>query len=306
MKTVLITTSSFAKNDKTPVETLEKNGFKVFLNPHGRKLTEEEVASLIQEHKPDALLAGVEPLTAIVIEAASPQLKVISRCGIGMDSVDLKAAEEHGIIVTNTPDAPTIPVAELTLGLILGLLRQTHVSDAGIRQGQWTRPMGTLLHDKTVGIIGCGRIGMRVATMLKAFECEVLGCDTALDHTDNCRLVSMDELLSSSDIVSLHLSYSDQTHHIINQNRLGQMKKGAFLINAARGGLVDEEALYRALDSGHLAGAALDCFESEPYEGPLKELNTVLLTAHIGSYAVEGRIIQEIQAVENLLASLKV
>lgn len=305
MKTVLVTTSSFAKVDNAPLETLKKNGFEVFLNPFGRKLTEEEVDSLVQEYKPDALLAGVEPLTSTVMEKAAPRLKVISRCGIGLDSVDIKAAEKYGIIVTNTPDAPTIPVTELTIGMILGLLRQIHVTDKGIREGRWVRPMGGLLYKKTVGIIGCGRIGTRLARMLKAFECDVLGCDIILEHCDDCRLVNMDELLSVSDIVSLHLSYSVQTHHIINKQRLAQMKKGAYLVNAARGGLVDEVELYKVLKSDHLAGAAIDCFELEPYNGPLKELNNVLLTGHIGSYAREGRLMMEMQAVGNLLAALK-
>lgn len=305
MKTILITTSSFAKHDKAPAEKLEKNGFEIILNPHGRKLSEAEALQLLEQYKPDALLAGIEPLTAAIIEKAASHLKIISRCGIGLDSVDLKAAEKNNIIVTNTPDAPTIPVSELTIGMILGLLRQIHISDAGIRQGEWTRPMGNLLYNKTVGIIGCGRIGSRVARMLKAFECEVLGFDVMVKESDVFRMVDLDELLSFSDIVSLHLSYSEQTHHMINQERLNRMKVGAFLVNAARGGLIDEEALSQALNSGHLAGAALDCFESEPYQGPLKELDNVLLTGHIGSYAVEARAMQEMQAVDNVLNSLK-
>ena len=306
MKTILITTSSFAKMDETPLEKLKDKCFEVVLNPFGRKLTEEEITGLIQKYKPDALLAGVEPLTSEVLEKAFPRLKVISRCGIGIDSVDIHTAKRLGITVTNTPDAPTIPVAELTMGMILALLRQIHVTDAGIRDNRWERPMGNLLYGKTVGIIGCGRIGTRLAKMLQGFDCTVIGADPAKPQCADFQLVDLEQLLADSDIISLHLPYSAKTHHFINKNRLTLMKKGAYLINAARGGMVDEDALYRALRSDHLAGAALDCFEQEPYQGPLKELKNVLLTAHIGSYAREGRIMMEAQAVENLLAELSV
>lgn len=304
MHKVLITTSSFGKIDTSPLDNLKANNFEVALNPFGRKLSEEEILALILEHQPYALLAGVEPLTAKVLEAASPKLKTISRCGIGMDSVDINAAKDLGITVTNTPDAPTIPVAELTMGMILVLLRQIHVTDAGIRKDCWERPMGGLLYGKTVGIVGCGRIGTRLARTLKSFECIVLGTDPAKPKSSDFQLVNLDQLLADSDIISLHLPYSAGTYHFMDANRISIMKKGAYLVNAARGGLVDEEALFQALSTGHLAGAALDCFEQEPYQGPLKELKNVLLTAHIGSYAREGRIMMEAQAVENLLAVL--
>jgi len=305
MHKVLITTSSFGKIDTSPLDKLKANNFEAVLNPFGRKLSEEEILALILEHQPYALLAGVEPLTAKVLEAASPKLKTISRCGIGMDSVDINAAKDLGITVTNTPDAPTIPVAELTMGMILGLLRQIHVTDAGIRKDRWERPMGVLLYGKTVGIVGCGRIGTRLARNLQGFDCTVLGADPVRPECADFQLVDLEQLLTASDIISLHLPYCDQTHHFMNAGRLAMMKKGAYLVNAARGGLVDEDALFQALSSGHLAGAALDCFEQEPYQDPLKELKNVLLTAHIGSYAREGRVMMENQAADNLLRELK-
>lgn len=303
-KTILTTTSSFGTLDPAPLEEMQRLGLNVILNPYGRKLTEEEAQTFLEEHRPVGLVAGVEPLTERVMQS-TPSLKVISRCGIGMDSVDLEAAKRLGITVTNTPDAPTIPVAELTMGMILGLLRQIHVTDAGIRANRWDRPMGNLLFGKTVGIIGCGRIGTRLAQMLQGFDCTILGADPACPECTDFRLADLDQVLASSDIISLHLPYCAQTHHFINADRLALMKKGAYLINAARGGLVDEEALFQTLSTGHLAGAALDCFEQEPYQGPLKELKNVLLTAHIGSYAREGRIMMEAQAVENLIQELK-
>jgi D-3-phosphoglycerate dehydrogenase len=303
-KTILITTSSFSVLDLAPLKKMQRLGLNVILNPYGRKLTEEEAQAFLEEHQPVGLVAGVELLTERVMQSIL-SLKVISRCGIGMDAVDLEAAKRLGITVTNTPDAPTIPVAELTMGMILGLLRQIHVTDASIRKDCWERPMGGLLYGKTVGIIGCGRIGTRLARNLQGFDCTVLGADPACPECADYRLVDLEQVLSASDIISLHLPYCAQTNHFMNADRLALMKKGAYLVNAARGGLVDEDALFQALSTGHLAGAALDCFEQEPYQGPLKELKNVLLTAHIGSYAREGRIMMEAQAVENLIQELK-
>ncbi|WP_045213315.1 phosphoglycerate dehydrogenase [Desulfonatronovibrio magnus] len=304
MSNILITTSSFAKNDPGPLKIIEQTGLNVVLNPLERKLTEQEVLDLILEHKPIAILAGVEPLTASVLQQATG-LKAIARAGIGMDSVDLDTAKQLYISVTNTPDAPTIPVAELTVGMILTLLRQVHTSDASIRQSQWTRPMGQLLYGKTVGLIGCGRIGSKLALYLKNFGCTVVGTDPACKTHEDIQMAELEEVLSVSDIVSLHLPYSTDTHHFINQERLKKFKPGSFLINTARGGLVDEDALHDALVNKQLAGTALDCFENEPYTGPLKKFDNVLLTAHIGSYAKEARIMMETQAANNLISQLK-
>ena len=304
MKKILVTTSTFGKMDPAPLAKLQNSGCRVVLNPHGRKLSEEEVSALLTKHQPAALIAGVEPLTESALRAGLPALKIISRCGSGLESVDLKAAEKLSITVTSTPDAPTVPVAELTMGLILGILRRIHIADAAIREGRWERPLGSLLYHKTVGIIGCGRIGTRLARMLSGFDCRVIGYDPLLPRSAFFELKELDELLKMSDLVTLHLPYSAENNHFIDQKRLQIMKKGSYLINASRGGLVDEEALYRALKAGPLAGAALDTFEQEPYRGPLKELENVLLTGHIGSYAREARVMMEMQAVDNLLQHL--
>ena len=304
MTEILITTSSFGKRDSSLLQTLSGNGLAYNLNPYSRKLTESEVSALIEQHQPVGMIAGVEPLTRKVLEKAQ-RLKAISRAGVGMDSVDLQAARDLGIAVTNTPDAPTIPVAELTLGMVLSLLRRIHISDASIRHGEWVRPMGNLLHGKTVGLIGCGRIGSYLGGLLSSFGCIILGYDPFINKSDKFSLVGLGKILSDTDIISLHIPYNQENHHFINAERIQNMKKGSLLINAARGGLIDEDALYNALSSGHLGGAAMDCFEEEPYAGKLKDLDSVLLTAHIGSYAQEGRILMERQAVENLLRELK-
>lgn len=304
MKNVLITTSSFGNDAPEALALLEGAGLTVVFNPYRRKLTEEEAAALLEQYRPVGMIAGVEPLTRAVLTRGEG-LKVISRCGIGMDSVDLAAAADLGIRVTNTPDAPTIPVAELTLGMILALLRQIHRSDASIRGGQWERPMGSLLYGKTVGIVGCGRIGTYLGRLLAPFGCTLLGHDPFLADSAVFRLLPLDELLAQADVVSLHLPCTPESRHLLDARRIGLMKEAAFLVNAARGGLVDEGALCAALAAGRLGGAALDCFEEEPYTGPLRELPNVLLTGHIGSYAREGRAIMEEQAAANLVAALR-
>lgn len=304
MKTILITTSTFGSYDTRAIYQLRDAGFKIVRNPFKRKLTENEVRELVVKNNPVGIIAGVEPLTKNVMEAAH-DIKVISRCGIGMDAVDLKAAEEKGIVVRNTPDAPTIPVAELTLGMILGLLRRITIADRGVKNGKWQRPMGNLLHKKTVGIIGCGRIGTYLGTLLTAFECNLLGYDIKAVYNTNFNMVSKKQLLNESDIVSLHLPYTADSHYFIDIDEICEMKNSAIIVNAARGGLVNEKVLYDSLVKGDISGAALDCFESEPYNGRLIELDNVLLTSHIGSYAIEGRNNMEQQAVENLLDALQ-
>jgi len=294
---ILCTTSSFNKN-------LIPENFEVTYNPYQRKLSEQELIELILKTNPSGLIAGVEPLTRNVLENAS-DLKVISRCGAGVDTVDLDAATELGIVVTNTPDSPTVAVAELTVGLVLSMLRQIHLSDTGIRNGEWIKPMGYLLKNKTIGIIGCGRIGSYVGSLLKSFGCIVLGYDSLLNDHKICKLTTLEDLLAQSDIVLLHLPYSNETHHFIGDSELKKMKKNSFLVNTSRGGLVDEHALFLSLTEGRLKGAAIDCFGSEPYLGELASVKNVVMSAHIGSYAMESRELQERQSIDNLINELR-
>jgi D-3-phosphoglycerate dehydrogenase len=303
-KTLLITTSSFGKFDQSFLELLKKKFNKVILNPYGRKLSRLEVLELIKEYQPIAIIAGVEPLEKEVLIKAK-NLKAISRAGVGLDNVDLQAARNLDISVDNTPDAPTIPVAELTVGMMLSLLRMIHRSDQGIRSRTWVRPMGVLLNGKTVGLVGCGRIGQQVASLLNTFGCKILGFDLIPCEHDHISVVEFEKLLRSSDLISLHLPYTSATHHLINTETITQMKDGVFLFNPSRGGLVNEKDLYAALKNKKIAGVALDSFEKEPYSGPLKEFDNVLLTAHIGSYAKEGRILMEKQSVNNLIKMLE-
>ena len=280
---------------------LKNAGVEVKLNPFATRLTEGQVIDLLGTDTV-GLIAGLEPLTKNVLQSAK-SLKVIARVGTGLDSVDLAAAKQLGITVLNTPDAPTKAVAELTLAHILGLLRNVSQADRQIRVGVWKGLMGSLLETKTVGIVGFGRIGKRVATLISAFGASVIISDAQVNQSDYPN-VELDELCIKSDILSLHLPYSEATHHIINEKQISQMKKGSYIVNISRGGLVDETALLTALKSGHLAGAALDCFEQEPYEGELSKLETVQITAHMGSYARETRDLMEREASRLLVNAL--
>ena len=298
---IFISTTSFAEYDASPLKLLKDASLDVQLNPYGRKLTPDECRHLYKDI--DGLIAGTEALTAEILKSAS-NLRVISRCGVGIDNIDLKAAKRRGIPVFNTPDSPTIAVAELTVGLILALLRHVPHMDRDIRAGNWQKHMGNLLQGKKVGIIGFGRIGQKVAELTLGLGAQVVYCDPAVDKAGYTRM-SLDELLSQSDIVSLHMSGGEKDKPLLGDKELRSMKPGSWLINCARGGVVDETALYQVLQEGWLSGAAVDVFAEEPYDGPLAKLDNVILTPHIGSYAIESRTEMEIQAVKNLIEGLK-
>ncbi|CAE6493296.1 D-3-phosphoglycerate dehydrogenase [Nitrosomonas nitrosa] len=303
MNKIVISTSSFDIANNPPIQRLIEAGFEVVTNPYKRKLSEDEIISLLGQDT-IGLLAGIEPLTERVL-TSTHQLKVISRCGTGLDSVDLAAAKRHNVAVFNTPEAPAQAVAELTLGLMLATLRQIGLIDRKLRDGEWPRTQGHLLAAQTVGIVGLGHIGRRVARLCQAFEATVVAHDPYLSQTQQgVSLMPLEQLLAESDIVTLHIPYSADTHHLLNKAAFSRMKSGAIVINAARGGLVDEAALYDALLAGHLKGAALDVFEQEPYQGPLLKCDNITLTSHIGSLAKESRHRMEIEAAENLLHGL--
>lgn len=297
---IAITTSSFAKFSQEPLDLLRHRGVEFVFNETGRALTEDEAIALLEGCA--GVAAGTEPLTRRVMDAL-PQLKVISRCGTGMDSVDLDAAREKGIAVCNTPDGPTQAVAEITLGMMLDLLRHVTRMDREIRAGIWKKRMGSLLQGKQVGIVGFGRIGRAVAGLCKAFGAEVAFADPIAEDREIPRK-SLPELLAWADIITLHCPKPKDGSVLLDAKALQSMKQGARLVNAARGGLVDEEALVALLQSGHLAGAAIDTFLKEPYTGPLAQVDSALLTPHVGSYAVEARIGQEVDTIKNLLEAL--
>lgn len=303
---VLISTSSFGTYDPEPLEALKRYGIEVIINPTGRTLKPDELIDLANGCY--GVIAGTETYDRAVLSRFR-DLKIISRCGAGLDGIDMKAAEERGIRIVSTPFGPTQAVAELTMGLILNLIRQVELCDAELKQGRWTKEMGFLIGELKFGILGLGKIGKRVATLLRAFDATVIACDITPQHAwamaNNVTLKDRARVIEESDVLCVHLPFEKSLHHLIGKQEIAMMKSGSFLINTSRGGLIDEEALYHALTSKHLRGAAIDTFENEPYQGPLRELENVILTPHIGSYARAGRITMERGSVENLLLALR-
>lgn len=306
MKKVLTSPSSMGQCGSEPFDLLRKNGYEVINNPYGRKLTEDEVIELAKDCV--GIVAGVEPLTARVMDAL-PNLKCISRVGVGMDSVDVEYAKQKGIIVVNTPDGPTRGVAELTLAMTLSLLRRIPQADAAMHQHQWKKQIGNLFLGKTIGIIGLGRIGKTVAELFRGLGNPVVGYDPYANRDwakeKGVEIKSFEEVLKEADILTLHIPGNKDKSPVITAEELSWMKDGSFLINIARGGVVDEVALYNALKTGKLAGAAIDVYTKEPYDGPLCDLENIIMTPHLGSYAKEGKLQMEIDAVNNLINALK-
>jgi len=303
MKKILISPSSFAECSSAPIEMLEKAGFEVVINPNRRRLTSEEVLVLARDCI--GIIAGVEELNRDALLQLK-NLKVISRVGSGTENIDLKAAHELGIVVKSTPNAPVQAVAEFTVGLMLNLVRSISAMDKSLHMGKWEKRMGSLLSAKTIGVIGIGKIGKRVAELLSNLSAKVIAYDIKPDilwaGRHKVELMQFDDLLKNSDIITIHVSY-DKT--LIGNREFGIIKRGSYLINVSRGGVVDEETLFNAIKDGALSGAALDVFCQEPYAGPLTQLDKVIITPHIGSYAKECRIAMELEAVNNLLDGLK-
>ena len=306
MPKALITTVPFADKNPLPIQLLEAAGIDYLINPIGRKLKEDELAEMVGDF--DVLIAGTEPITDKVMSRASG-LKLISRVGIGLDSVDLLAAERRGIRVSYTPDAPAPAVAELTVGMMLSLLRHVNVANAQMHRGEWHRYFGRRLSEVTVGIIGVGRIGSGVLRHLEGF-----GSPRILANDLQPRVAAMpasavewadkDRIYREADLISLHLPLTGATKNMIRYAELRTMKKDAIIINTSRGGIINETDLARVLGEGHLSGAAIDVFEQEPYAGELAGIERCLLTSHMGSMSVDCRSRMEIEATEEAVRFL--
>ena len=302
MSTLAITTSGFDMENPL-LRAFESEGWSVVRNPHGRRMTEDEVAQLLREHHVTAVVAGTEPLTRLVFES-NPQLAVVSRCGSGFDSVDTGAAEDHGIRLYRTPEAPAEAVAELTISLMIAVLRRIAEADRLMRQGQWKALMGRSLGRNRVGIVGLGHVGTRVAQVVTVLGAEVGYVDTYVDNPTWQRFPDVMALAEWADILTIHLPREADTLHIVSTEVLKALGPDGVLVNTARGGLVNEEALAEALRDGLLAGAALDVFEQEPYQGELTEFSNVILTCHMGSYAQEIRAAMESESLLHVIAEV--
>jgi D-3-phosphoglycerate dehydrogenase / 2-oxoglutarate reductase len=302
----LITTVPFGDKNRLPLELLEETGIEYLINPLGKKLTEDELAEMIKDF--DVIIAGTEQITDKVMEKGK-NLKMISRVGIGLDSVDLLAAERRGIKVSYTPDAPAPAVAELTLGLMLTMLRSVQLSNLQMHDGHWNRYFGKRIPEVTIGIIGLGRIGTRVLNRLRSFGTPRLLLndtlpDSEIDRQFKVEWVTKEEIYKQADVISFHLPLTSHTKNMVRKEHLEMMKPDAIVINTARGGIINEDDLYEVMKAGHLSGASIDVFVQEPYSGKLREIERCILTAHMGSMSVDCRTRMEREATEEAVRFL--
>jgi D-3-phosphoglycerate dehydrogenase len=307
MKKLLVSTWPFGEANHFPFEMLKSNGISFVTNPWRRKMTEKELEKIIPDY--DGLIAGTEPITAKVL-ARAVRLKHISRVGVGLDNVNLSEARKRGIMVSYTPDAPAPAVAELTVGLMISLLRNIHVSNLEMHLGNWNRYFGKRLAEITLGIIGVGRIGARVLRRVAAFGTPRILVNDVMPNLELNRefkleWVSKKTIFQQADLISLHVPLTPKTRYMVNTKELGWMKEGSVLINTSRGGVVNENALYKSLKLGRIGGAAIDVFEKEPYQGPLCRLKNCLLTSHMGSMSLDCRTRMEIEATEEAIRFLQ-
>jgi D-3-phosphoglycerate dehydrogenase / 2-oxoglutarate reductase len=305
---VLVTAATFGMQDPALRAELERSVREVRYSPEKRPLTAAELTGRVKGV--DAWIAGLDEIDAAVI-AAADRLKVIARYGVGFDRVDLGAATRRGIAVTNTPGANSAAVAELTIGLMLALARQICRANRDVRAGQWPRIPGVSLAGKTVGLVGFGAVGREMARRLAAFGCRVLAADPYVDPEAVAACgagpAALNDLLPASDFVCLHTAATPETTGMVNASFLQRMKPGAFLVNTARGELIDEAALGQAIESGHLRGAALDCFREEPpgTGHPLLRLPQVILTPHTGAHTDDAGNAMGRMVLEACLAVLR-
>ncbi len=306
MSRVLITTVPFGEIDSYPLDLLKNNKIEYLVNPLGKKLTESELIELVSDC--EVIIAGTETISDKVMSHAK-NLRMISRVGIGLDSVDLLSAKKRNISVSYTPDAPAPAVVDLTMGLMYSLSRKIHLANIELHQGKWHRYFGKRLIDSTIGLVGVGRVGAQVLKNLQVLGCKkILYYDkkVRLDNDKSGQIMFADkkEIFKNSDIISFHVPLDFETKNMITINEMRMMKKNTYLINTARGGIINELDLYRALDEKLIAGAAIDTFEMEPYNGNLIEYNDCLLTSHMGSMSFDCRTNMEIEATEEAVRFL--
>jgi phosphoglycerate dehydrogenase-like enzyme len=303
---ILVTWLDFRLDDPETGSLLRDAGLEIRHEPKVGGRTCTEVARLVANAV--GAIVSTDPFDHSVFQAA-PGLRVIARVGVGTDSIDLAAATEAGVAVTTTPGANSQTAADHTVAMMLATIRRIVQNDASVRRGDWSRA-GDLtpwdLHSKTVGIVGLGQIGRAVATRLKGFGTSILGCDPAVATTDGVEIVELDELLARSHVVSLHAPLTESTRDMIGERQIASMRPDSILINTARGALVDEDALVRALVNGRIRAAALDVFSDEPPRStPLLALSNVVLSPHIAGLSDGSIAVMVRQATRNLLDVLE-
>ncbi len=307
MKKILVTPRSITKDGHPALNRLRNAGYEIVFCSPGKQPSEEELINILPGCC--GYLAGVEKISANVLSAANG-LEVISRNGVGTDNIDLKAAQNLNIRICKTEGANARGAAELTMSLIFAITRSIPFSDGKLKEGQWERRLGIEIKGKTLGLIGCGRIGKEVACMALGMGMYVIAFDLFTNDnftlSENFQYAGMKELLAKSDIISLHIPAPEDGAPLVDKSFIWGMKKGAYIINTARGELINDEAMIEALDSGIISGLATDVFRNEPpVDTRIVKHNKVIATPHIGGFTRESVDRAVDGAVDNLLIYLK-
>jgi D-3-phosphoglycerate dehydrogenase len=297
---ILIGPSSFGEKNSGPLQTLKKRGFKVIKNPYGRKIKKKELIKLLNEEV-IGLIAGLETLDDEVLTCS--HLKVVSRVGSGVSNIDVKSLKKNKIKLFSIPNGPTVSVSEATVANIINLFRHTLIMSEDLHNKKWKRQIGNQLKDKNILIIGFGKIGRAIAKLLKPFQVKIMVYDPYLKSNSKMKYkkVGLEKGLKSADLITIH---SSGNKCILGKDEFKIMKKGVLICNAARGEIIDEKQLIKALKNGTVSGGWLDTFHEEPYVGPLSSFKQLILTPHIGSYTKECRESMEQLAVNSLVKSL--
>lgn len=288
--TVLVTTRSFGKEVREPLERLIQDGCRILEWRESSGLDEADLRAKVAQA--DGWIVAFHPIGSALMDAA-PRLRIIAKHGVGVDNIDVAAATARGIVVTTAPSANDQAVADLTLALLLSLLRRIPEANASVKAGRWERFLGCGLSGKVMGILGLGRIGQNVARRAKGFGVELIGVDPLWPEEAardiGIRRVEPNELFAQADIISLHAPLTPETTGLIGEAAIAAMKPGVWIVNTSRGKVVDEKVMYEALRSGHVAGYATDVFESEPPVGNLLlALPNVVATPHMGTHTRES------------------
>jgi D-3-phosphoglycerate dehydrogenase len=300
-----ITIRSFNQNGEA-MKILNDKFQIVYINSSGARLSENDLILALKNA--EYVIAGTELFSKRVLEE-STNLKIISRVGVGIDNIHIPTAEKQQVCILNTPEAPGLAVAEHTLALLFAVLKRIPQYNQQMRAGNFVVDPGYMLHGKKIGVIGLGRIGYRVASMLAALGCKIYYYDPFIQYRPPSKWIpqsSIDTLVRCVDIISLHSTPQKDGSAIMDNRFFRQCKKGIIVLNTARGALIDENAFIAALESGVVSAAGLDVFASEPYNGELLKYSQVIVTPHVASNTIESRQQMEIEAVKNILKTIRI
>ena len=305
--TVLVTTRSFGREVPEPMDRLKREGIRILEWREGSGLSETDLVAKVAQA--DAWIVAFHPIGPALMDAA-PRLRVIAKHGVGVDNIDIAAATARGIAVATAPSANDQAVADLTMALLLALLRRIPEVNASVKAGRWERFLGFGLAGKVFGILGLGRIGQSVARRAKGFGVDLIGADLAWSEETareiGVRRVTMPELFAQSDVISLHAPLTPETQGLIDEAAIARMKPGVWIVNTSRGKVVNEKALYEALVAGKVAGYATDVFETEPPVGsPLFGLPNVIASPHMGTHTRESLQLMGDRAANTVLRVLR-